>query len=193
MDRALVKEKAKQRIKKLRAEIARLRYAYHVEDAPDVTDDVYDSLTRELRSILKEFPEFEDPNASENRVSGKPLDKFVKVHHKVKMLSLNDIFSESELYDWEKRINKLLGSQASKLNYFCEIKFDGLAVSLSYKRGEFIRGATRGDGLVGEDITQNLKTIKSIPLFLKNAPEILEVRGEAVMSKKKLLELNKIN
>src|SRR3989344_5278781 len=193
MDRALVKEKAKQRIKKLRAEIARLRYANHVEDAPDVTDDVYDSLTRELRSILKEFPEFEDPNASENRVGGKPLDKFVKVHHKVKMLSLNDIFSESELYDWEKRINKLLGSQASKLNYFCEIKFDGLAVSLSYKRGEFIRGATRGDGLVGEDITQNLKTIKSIPLFLKNAPEILEVRGEAVMSKKKLLELNKIN
>src|SRR3990167_5662556 len=194
MDRALVKEKAKQRIKKLRAEIARLRYAYHVEDAPDVTDDVYDSLTRELRSILKEFPEFEDPNASENRVGGKPLDKFVKVHHKVKMLSLNDIFSESELYDWEKRIKKLLGSQASKLNYFCEVKFDGLAVTLTYEKGKFTKGATRGDGFIGEDITQNLKTIESMPLVLKAPyPEIIEVRGEAVMSKKTLAHLNRLN
>src|SRR3989338_11655389 len=160
MDKTL----AGKRIKKLRDEIARLRYEYHVENIPSVTDDVYESLTRELRELLREYPEFEDPNAPENRVAGKPLEKFVKVRHSVRMLSLNDVFNETELQAWEKRIKKLLGSLASKLNYFCEVKFDGLAVSLTYEKGKFVRGATRGDGFVGEDITQNLKTIESIPL-----------------------------
>ncbi len=188
----MLKEDAQKRIKKLRDEIARLRYEYHVVDAPSVTDDIYDSLNRELKSILKEFPEFIDPNAPENRVGGKPLDKFTKVNHRVRMLSLNDVFSFDELYDWEKRITKLLPAK-TKINYFCEVKFDGLAVSLIYKKGEFVQGATRGDGQVGEDITLNLKTVKTIPLFVPNAPEYLEVRGEAVMSKKTLLELNKVN
>ena len=159
------KSEAEKRIKKLREEIARLRYAYHVEDAPGVTDDVYDSLTRELKLLLQKFPEFADPNAPENRVAGKPLDKFVKVRHSVRMLSLNDVFNAEELADWEKRIKKLLGSGTrsdlknsprSDLEYFCEIKFDGLAVSLTYERGKFVRGATRGDGSIGEDITENL-------------------------------------
>lgn len=188
----MLKEDAQKRIKKLRDEIARLRYEYHVVDAPSVTDDVYDSLNRELKSILKEFPEFIDPNAPENRVGGKPLDKFTKVNHRVRMLSLNDVFSFDELYDWEKRITKLLPVK-TKINYFCEVKFDGLAVSLIYKNGKFVQGATRGDGQVGEDITLNLKTVKTIPLFVSNAPEYLEVRGEAVMSKKTLLELNQVN
>ncbi len=188
----LSKKDAQKRIKKLREEIARLRYEYHVVDAPSVTDDVYDSLNRELKEILKEFPEFQDPNAPENRVGGKPLDKFVKANHRVRMLSLNDVFSFDELYDWEKRITKLLPPR-TKISYFCEVKFDGLAVSLIYKNGKFIQGATRGDGQVGEDITLNLKTVKTIPLFVPNAPEYLEVRGEAVMSKSTLIELNKIN
>ena len=188
------KKEIEKRIQKLRAEIARLRKAYHVEDAPEVTDDVYDSLTRELKELLKKYPKFEDANAEENRVGGKPLDKFVKVKHKTRMLSLNDAFSEEELYDWEKRIKKLLGSLAPKLDYFCEVKFDGLAVSLIYENGKFVRGATRGDGFVGEDITQNLKTINSIPLLLKKPfPEFLEVRGEVVMSKKTLQKLNLLN
>ena len=164
---------AEKRIKKLRDEIARLRNAYHVENAPNVTDDVYDSLTRELKTLLKEYPEFNDVNAEENRVAGKPLDKFVKVKHESRMLSLNDVFSYDELRDWEKRIKKLLPpsplqgeGQGGEVNYFCEIKFDGLAVSLIYENGKFTRGATRGDGFVGEDITQNLKTIESIPLSL---------------------------
>ncbi|MFA6520569.1 MAG: NAD-dependent DNA ligase LigA [Candidatus Paceibacterota bacterium] len=187
------KERVKNRIKKLRAEIARLRGEYHIKNAPNVTDDVYDSLTRELKSLLKEFPEFEDANSKENRVAGKPLDKFVKVKHKNRMLSLNDAFSEEELKDWEKRIKKLLVGD-TKFNYFCEVKFDGLAVSLIYENGKFIKGATRGDGFVGEDITQNLKTIHSIPLELKSPyPKYVEVRGEAVMSKKTLEKLNKIN
>ncbi len=181
------------RVKKLREEIARLRSAYHIEDAPNVTHDVYDSLTRELRELIKKNPEFDDPNAPENRVGGKPLDKFVKVKHKTRMLSLNDAFSEEELLDWEKRMQKLL-PQKTNFNYFCEVKFDGLAVSLIYEKGKFTKGATRGDGFIGEDITQNLKTIHSIPLIL-NAPypEYLEVRGEAVMSKKTLHKLNLIN
>lgn len=183
----------KQRVDKLRSEIARLRYAYHTQDAPDVTDAVYDSLNNELKKILKEHPEFIDPNAPENRVGGKALDKFEKVKHKVRMLSLNDVFGEEELLEWEERVKKLLASRASEVKYFCEVKLDGLAVSLIYENGVFVRGATRGDGEVGEDITENLKMINSIPLKLKNAPKYIEVRGEAVMSKKVFEKLNKEN
>src|SRR3989344_6734807 len=131
------------RVQKLRNEIARLRDAYHIENAPNVTDDVYDSLTRELKDLLEQYPEFEDLNSGEFRVAGKPLEKFVKVKHRTRMLSLNDAFSYEELYDWEKRIKKMLGGQATMLNYFCEVKFDGLAVSLVYENGKFVRGATR--------------------------------------------------
>ncbi|MFZ3011456.1 MAG: NAD-dependent DNA ligase LigA [Minisyncoccia bacterium] len=182
------------RIQKLRNEIARLRDAYHIKDAPEVTDDVYDSLNRELRELLKKYPEFIDPNAPENRVGGKPLPKFTKVKHKIRMLSLNDVFSEEELREWEERVKKLAGNRRGELDYFCEVKFDGLAVSLIYENGKFARGATRGDGFVGEDITENLKTIHSIPLLLKSPyPEYIEIRGEAVMSKKTLVALNKKN
>lgn len=184
------KTKAQKRIEKLRKEIARLRDAYHTEDAPDVTDDVYDSLNRELKVLLKEYPEFSDPNSPENRIGGRPLSKFVKVKHQTRMLSLNDVFSYEELYDWETRTKKLL-PQNNKFSYFCEVKFDGLAVSLIYENGKFTRGATRGNGFVGEDITENLKTINSIPLILsKPYPKYIEVRGEAVMSKKTLSKLN---
>lgn len=187
------KIKAEKRIQKLRLEIARLRDAYHTENAPDVTDEVYDSLTRELKAILLEYPEFNDPNSPENRVAGKPLDKFVKVEHKNRMLSLNDVFSYEELEDWEKRIKKLLAGK-DNFEYFCEVKFDGLAVSLIYEDGVLVRGSTRGDGFVGEDITQNLKTIHSIPLVLqKSHPLYIEVRGEALVSKKTLLKLNAKN
>ncbi len=204
------KVEAEKRIKKLRSEIERLRNEYHIKNAPGVTDDVYDSLTRELKTLLKEFPEFENINASENRVAGKALEKFVKVKHKTRMLSLNDAFSEEELYDWEKRIKKLLppspkgyGAGGEGLNYFCEVKFGGLAVSLIYENGKFVRGATRGDGFIGEDITENLKMIESIPLSLTRrgargevdfeVPEYIEVRGEALLSKKTLIALNKKN
>ncbi|HEV7702057.1 MAG TPA: NAD-dependent DNA ligase LigA [Candidatus Paceibacterota bacterium] len=183
----------KKRIKNLRSEIARLRDLYHTENAPNVTDDVYDSLNRELKGLLQKYPELNDANAPENRVAGKPLDKFVKVQHKTRMLSLNDVFSYEELQDWEKRIKKLLAGN-QKISYFCEIKFDGLAASLIYENGVLIRGATRGDGFIGEDITQNLKTIKSIPLTLKNPPsKLIEVRGEALLSKKTFAKINSLN
>ncbi len=188
-----MKEEAKKRIEKLRKEIARLREEYHVYDNPEVTDSVYDSLNNELKILLKDYPEFIDPNAPENRVGGRPLPKFTKVKHENRMLSLNDVFSVEELSDWEKRVQKLL-AQNQKFQYFCEVKFDGLAVSLIYENGVFVRGATRGDGFVGEDITENLKTINSIPLRLNQPfPKFIEIRGEALMSKKTLEKLNKIN
>lgn len=184
---------AKKRIQKLRNEIARLRNEYHIKNSPQVTDDVYESLFRELKSLLLEFPEFNNENALENRVAGKPLDKFVKVNHKIRMLSLNDVFSFEELQSWDKRIKKLL-IQDEKINYFCEVKFDGLAVSLIYENGIFVRGATRGDGSIGEDITENLKMINSIPIKLKAPfPSYIEVRGEVLMAKKTLEKLNKEN
>ncbi len=187
------KQLAQQRVIQLRNQIEDLRYRYHVLDDPAVTDDVYDSLSRELREIETQFPELIDLNSSFNRVAGKPLDKFVKVQHEVPMLSLNDAFSLAEVKAWDQRIRKLLPASA-QFEYFCELKLDGLAVSLIYENGIFIRGATRGDGKIGEDITQNLRTINSIPLKLRGnkVPKRAEVRGEAIMRKVVLEQLNKI-
>jgi DNA ligase (NAD+) len=185
------KNEAKQRVEKLEREISRLREEYHNNDNPTATDTVYDSLTRELREIFKLYPDLENPNSPLHRVGGKAQDKFQKFNHKVRMLSLNDVFSFEELLDWETRIEKLIPN--IKFNYFCEVKFDGLAVSLIYKDGILKTGATRGDGFVGEDITNNLKTISAIPIKLegKNIPSYIEVRGEALMAKKTLELLNK--
>ena len=186
MDKTAVKN----RIDKLRNQIEDLRYRYHVLDDPKVTDDIYESLQRELKSLENQFPEFLDEFSPSNRIAGKPLDKFVKVKHDVRMLSLNDVFSQHELEAWEKRIKKLL-PDVDAVQYFCELKLDGLSVSLIYENGNFVKGATRGDGYIGEDITQNLKTIQSIPLRLRAPfPDFIEVRGEGIMSKKVLTDLN---
>ncbi len=181
----------KHRIEKLREEISRLRYLYHVKNDPSVTDEVYDSLMRELRDLEEKYPEFR--SNSLDRVAGKPLAKFSKVKHALRMLSMNDVFNTAELFSWENRIKKLL-PDGTLFEYFCELKLDGLAVSLIYENGVFIRGATRGDGFIGEDITENLKTVKTIPLKLEEPfPKFLEVRGEAVMSKKVWKEINEAN
>ncbi|MEI6580962.1 MAG: NAD-dependent DNA ligase LigA [bacterium] len=188
------KNEAKKRIKKLRSEIARLRDAYHTKDSPTVTDDVYDSLNKELRSIVEKFPEFNDLSAPENRVGGKPLDKFQKVKHEIKMFSIGNVFSDEEFFAWEKRNLKLIQNLKSDLEYFCELKLDGLAISLIYENGRFIRGVTRGDGETGEDITSNLKMIENIPLVLASPfPDKIEVRGEAIMRKSVLKKLNERN
>ena len=183
------------RIEALRRQIEELRYRYHVLNDPAVTDDIKDSLERELRRLEAEHPEYALKDSPLNRVAGKPLDKFSKVRHDVRMLSLNDVFSKEELEAWENRMKKILAASPDAIEpvYFAEVKFDGLAVSLIYEKGVFVRGATRGDGFVGEDITQNLKTIKSIPLRLRgeNPPDFLEVRGEAVMTKEVLAKLNR--
>ena len=180
----------KDRISKLRAQISDLRYRYHVENDPSVTDDVYDSLTREVRGLEEKYPEFKVKNDPLARVAGAPLPKFEKVTHRERMLSLNDVFSHEELQDWEDRVKKLLPN--ASFEYFSELKFDGLAITLRYEDGKLVRGATRGDGFVGENVTQNVLMIEDIPLRLPAPyPQLIEVRGEAVLSKKRLLEINR--
>ncbi|QQS22783.1 hypothetical protein IPM19_04110 [bacterium] len=172
MSKQLTLIEAKKRIQKLQEQIEDMRYRYHVLDDPRVSDDVYDSLSRELREIEDQFPELRDQNSPTNRVAGRPLDKFVKVKHAVRMLSLTDVFSLEELKQWQQRVVKILtdagrSADAKDLQYFCELKLDGLAISLIYEDGVLIRAATRGDGFIGEDVTLNARTIRAIPLKLR--------------------------
>ncbi|MGE5298208.1 MAG: NAD-dependent DNA ligase LigA [Acidobacteriaceae bacterium] len=178
---------AKLRIQKLVEEINELRYRYHVLDSPSVSDEIYDSLTQELKGLEAKYPQLKPENSPTERIGGEALDKFVKIEHATRMLSLNDAFSKAEVSDWEKRIKKLLS--LPDFEYFSELKFDGLAISLSYVKGELKVASTRGDGFVGEDVTQNIKTIQSIPLTLSK-PIDIEVRGEVIMTKKVWEELN---
>jgi len=185
---------AKNRIEKLITEINHHRYLYHVLDKQEISDGALDSLKRELEHLEKQFPKFKKADSPTQRVSGKPLDKFVKVKHSKKVLSLADAFSREDIEDWRIRNEKILASHIK--NYFVELKLDGLTVVLTYKDGIFWRGATRGDGVVGEDVTNNLKTIESIPLSLRplkgrKLPAIVEVRGEVVMNKNTFDKLNK--
>ena len=169
----LTKEQAKERIEKLKKVINRHRYLYHVLDKSEISDAAFDTLKNELEELEFKFPVLITNDSPTQRVGGKALVKFEKVSHKVPMLSLSDAFSEEELKEWETRIQKLIPGE--KMNFFAELKLDGLAVSLEYKKGVFVRGSTRGDGKTGEDVTQNLKTIGSIPLKLR-APEGKERR-----------------
>lgn len=190
----MVKEEAKKRVKKLRETIDEYRYAYHVLNKSVIADAALDSLKHELFKLEAEFPDLITPDSPTQRVSGKPLPQFKKVAHKTPMLSIEDVFSPVELGEWEERIAKLL--PARKFGYYAEIKMDGLAVSLIYRDGLFIQGSTRGDGKVGEDVTQNLKTVEAIPLRLREVKGIslkgeIEIRGEVYMSKKSFDEINK--
>ena len=185
----MTKAEAEKRIQKLRDVINHHRYLYHVLDRQEISDEAHDSLKHELAELEKQFPEFITPDSPSQRVGGEPLDKFEKVEHKTPMLSMDDIFSEEELKDWEEYLRRLLPGE--KIEYFCETKIDGFAMSLIYKGGIFIRAATRGNGRVGEDVTQNIKTIESVPLRLEAhgkksltaAPKEMEVRGEVYMDK----------
>lgn len=186
------KEQAKKRIAKLRAEIEHHRYLYHVLDAPEISDGALDSLKNELVELEKRFPEFVTPDSPTQRVGGRPLAKFKKVRHAKPMLSINDAFSRQDLVDWLERITKLT---KANLEFFCETKMDGLAISLHYENNQLVRAATRGDGQIGEDVTMNIRTIESIPLRLRaetnELPSALEVRGEVYMTKAVFEKLNK--
>ncbi len=185
------KHEAKKRIDKLKKVINHHRYLYHVLNKEEISIAALDSLKKELFDLEKEYPEFVTPDSPTQRVEGKPLDKFTKIEHKEKMFSLNDAFNEQEIEEWEQRIKKLLTpSQTKKLDYFCMVKADGLAASLSYNQGVFDKGATRGNGKVGEDVTNNLKTIEQVPLKLEKAVNVT-VRGEVFISKKDFKEINK--
>ncbi|MEH7012502.1 NAD-dependent DNA ligase LigA [Neobacillus niacini] len=178
---------AELKVNELRSLLNQYGYEYYVLDQPSVPDAEYDRLMQELLEIEANFPELKTPDSPSVRVGGKVLDLFEKVEHRTPMLSLGNAFNEQDLKDFDRRIRQAVGDDFS---FVCELKIDGLAVSLRYENGLFIQGATRGDGTIGEDITANLKTIKSIPLRLRENAT-LEVRGEAYMPKRSFEALNK--
>jgi len=182
MDNAIIKE----RIKFLSEEIEKNNRLYHEQDAPQISDAEYDSMLRELTRLEEDYPHLALPDSPTKRVGGKPLDEFVKVRHDTQQLSLGNAFSAAELVDFDNRIKKSL----KQYEYVCENKFDGLTVVLKYKDGLFVQGATRGDGVTGEDVTENIKTIRTVPLKLKE-PATLTVRGEVFIGKKDFEALNK--
>jgi DNA ligase (NAD+) len=177
----------------LRAELEHHNHRYYVLDEPEIGDDAYDALLDELRELEAEHPELRTPDSPTQRVGGQPLEKFVQVRHPQAMLSLGNARGEEELRAWVERMRNRLareGISEAQFDYVCEPKIDGLAVSLVYRNGVLERGATRGNGEIGEDVTQNLRTIKVIPLAIEDAPALLEVRGEVYMPLAGFAELN---
>ncbi len=204
----MTKQQAKQRIEKLKKLISYHRYLYHVLDRQEISDAALDSLKKELFDLEQKFPEFITADSPTQRVGGKPLKKFKKVKHQKPMLSFNDAFSEEDIEDWLERISKLLSDkEKSGIDFYCELKIDGLAIELIYERGVLKVGSTRGDGTIGEDITHNLKTIEAIPLSFKikkqplgesasrpvklKIPPKVVIRGEVFISKKEFKKINK--
>ena len=185
------REEIHQRIEKLKKTINYHRHLYHVLDRQEISDEALDSLKKELFNLEQQFPEFITPDSPTQRVGGQPLKEFKKVQHTERMLSLNDAFSQEDMHDWLERISKLLTQEEkSRLDFYCELKIDGLAIELIYENGTLKTGATRGDGTIGEDIIQNVKTVESIPLFIKHK-EPLVIRGEVFISKKEFVAINK--
>jgi DNA ligase (NAD+) len=179
------KQDAIARVEELHRLLNQYNYEYHVLDKPSVPDAEYDRLMQELIALEAQYPELKTKDSPSQRVGGQALDAFVKVQHRMPMLSLANAFNEGDLRDFDRRVRQEVGD----VKYVCELKIDGLAVSLRYEDGYFVQGATRGDGLIGEDITENLKTIRSLPLRLKENVTV-EVRGEAFMPKKSFEILN---
>lgn len=174
-----------QRIEHLRDELRRHEHLYYVLDAPKITDAEYDAMMRELKALEEAHPEFASPDSPTQRVGGKPREGFVKVAHSGAMLSLDNALDEEELRDFDRRVRDLLGDE--RYTYVAELKLDGLSLAVHYRDGRFAQAVTRGDGLVGEDVTENTRTIKSVPL---RAHGSFEVRGEVVFNKKAFEKLN---
>ncbi|MBU6390246.1 NAD-dependent DNA ligase LigA, partial [Patescibacteria group bacterium] len=190
----------KKRLEKLKETIERQRYLYHVLDKPEMSEAALDSLKRELTEIERKYPELLTPDSPSQRVGGAPLPEFKKVAHKVPQWSFNDAFTPEEMREFEARVKRFLkqrsdifpdfGSRLGGIDYDCELKIDGLKVVLEYQKGYLVQAATRGNGAAGEDVTENVKTIQSVPLRL-NRPVDCIVEGEVWMSENNLKELNK--
>ena len=174
-------------INELRRKLNHYGKLYYVDDAPAISDYEYDMLMQQLKALEKEHPELITPDSPTQRIGGPALSKFEPVHHQVPLESLTDVFSVDELFSFGERMDSMLPGHHS---YTVEPKIDGLSMSLEYENGVFVRGATRGDGVTGEDVTENLRTVRSLPLRIENAPERLIVRGEVYMSRAVFNELN---
>ena len=176
------RNEAKTRIEVLRVEVGRHQRLYHALDTPEISDAAYDSLMVELLDLERAFPEFDSPTSPSKRVGSAPLSAFTKVRHEVEQRSFDDAFDASEMKQWEERNKKLLEKSEvapEALSYDCELKIDGLKIVLTYEKGLLVRAATRGDGTVGEDVTQNIRTIASIPLQLTLPIDVI-VGGEEI-------------
>ena len=187
-----VEEGAALRIAALRDELNQHNHRYYVLDQPTIPDAEYDKLFRELQELEAKFPTLLSPDSPTQRVGTPPVARLGPAQHLVPMLSLNNAFDDNDIFAFDKRMREILGVE--EIDYFCERKFDGLAVNVTYKNGKFVRGATRGDGSTGEDVTENLRTITDdIPNKLSGAvvPELLEVRGEVIMFKQDFLDMNR--
>ena len=182
----MANEKLQQQFDELRLQLNTWSREYYSLDKPSVPDDVYDQKYQELVKLEKAHPEMITPDSPTQRVGGQVLTGFEKIGHEIPMLSLGDVFSKEELADFVVNLDQTVHQQ---IDYNCELKIDGLAISLVYRNGKFVQGSTRGNGQIGEDITQNLKTINAIPLELSE-PVDVEVRGECYMPKASFVELN---
>lgn len=189
------KHKAEQRIKQLSAELEQHNHNYYVLDKPTISDFEFDKLLEELIALEKQFPEFLQANSPSQRVGGAVTKEFKSVKHKHPMLSLANSYSEEDLVDFDRRVREGLGMQSGSeghIDYVCELKYDGLSISLTYENGHLAQAITRGDGVQGDDVTTNAKTIKSIPLKLKgNYPQLFEIRGEIFMPRPVFDAINK--
>lgn len=184
----MIPEKTAKEIEQLRKELRYHSYLYYVKDAPQITDYEYDHMYRRLVELEAKYPESVTPDSPTQRVGGKASDDFRKVRFKKPMLSLTNAFSADELRDFDRRVKEGLGTDS--VEYITELKIDGLSMNLVYEQGRLVQGLTRGDGRVGEDVTSNVRTINSIPLFIENAPPYMEVRGEVYMPRKSFIQLN---
>lgn len=178
----------KQRIEELTKIINEHNYNYYVMDNPTISDFEYDALMRELSELEEKYPEFAKPDSPTKRVGGYALESFEQVRHEVPMESINDVFSFEELREFDERVKGLISGE--KVEYVVEYKIDGLSVSLEYRNGLLEIGSTRGNGRIGENVTENIKTVRSVPLSVENAPELLEVRGEVYMPRKSFEAVN---
>ena len=176
-----IPQAVRERADTLHQQLDDANYQYYVEDDPRITDAEYDALLRELQSLEAEHPELKTPDSPTQRVGAAPAERFEEVTHAVPMLSLDNAFDDAELAAFVKRVADKLECDGDTLAFCCEPKLDGLAVALVYENGRLVQGATRGDGRTGEDVTLNLRTIRSIPLKLRgdSIPPLIEVRGEA--------------
>jgi DNA ligase (NAD+) len=175
-------------VEELRAELRRHEHLYYVLDRPEITDAEYDALMRRLQELETEHPELSAPDSPTQRVGGKPREGFTKVRHSSQMLSLDNALNESELRDFDRRVRELLGGKTFR--YVTELKMDGLSMAAHYKGGQFVQAVTRGDGMVGEEVTENARTIRSLPLRVPTELESFEVRGETVMNRRAFERLN---
>src|ERR1035437_463755 len=165
----------------LREELRRHERLYYVLDQPEITDAEYDALMRRLRQLEDQFPELATPDSPTQRVGGKPREGFVKVRHSSPMMSLDNALNEGELRDFDRRVRELL--EGVEFRYVAELKLDGLSMAAHYREGRFTQAITRGDGEVGEDVTENARTIRSLPLRVPDGPEQFEVRGEVILNR----------